>query len=179
MFAPSHTIPGQSCIFAHVAFIQLQIHSFYVVYALSASYIHWPVVSDHFASCLDHFPAYFALFLPCMMVKQTFPIFFFMVPKKRLFSCNKKVAPYVSRRLATVTIYTRRVVWFLTQKRLMVKVFQHHCVYLVRNPDTERRKAGKRPAPKRRSTREQERGEVREQQRLGLSQGTTIREPKY
>ena len=44
-----------------------------MVYALSASYIHWPVVSDHFAPCFDLFPAYFALFLPCMMVKQTFP----------------------------------------------------------------------------------------------------------
>ena len=118
--------------------------------------------------------------LPSMHDGETnFSNFFFMVPKKRLFSCNKKVTPYVSRRLATVTIYTRRVVWFLTQKRLMVKVFQHHCVYLVRNPDTERRKAGKRPAPKRRSTREQERGEVREQQRLGLSQGTMIWEPRY
>ena len=122
MFAPSHTIPGQSCIFAHLAFIQLQIHSFYVVYALSASYIHWPVVSDHFEPCFDLFPAYFALFLPSMMVKQTFPIFFFMVPKKRLFSCNKKVTPYVSRRLATATIYTVPVVLALSKNAYWLRM---------------------------------------------------------
>ncbi len=43
--------------FGHLAFKQLQIHSFYIAYALFTSYIHWPGVSDHFAPCLDHFPS--------------------------------------------------------------------------------------------------------------------------
>ncbi len=52
--------------FEHLAFKQLQIHSFYIVYGLSTSYVHCPGVSDHFAPGLDHFPTQFALFLPCM-----------------------------------------------------------------------------------------------------------------
>jgi hypothetical protein len=43
--------------FEHFEFKQLQVHSFYIVNALSTSYKHWPVVSDQFAPCLDHFPS--------------------------------------------------------------------------------------------------------------------------
>jgi len=109
MFAPSHTIPGQSCIFAHVAFIQLQIHSFYMVYALFASYIHWPVVSGHFAPCLDHFPAYFALFLPRMRSPQTSKKKVFFGHEKKPFDLQQKKLPGCFAPIChTTTIYTTR-----------------------------------------------------------------------
>jgi hypothetical protein len=65
---------------------------------------------------------------------------------------------------------------FPKQKRWMVKVYQHYHTYLVRNGHTKRRKTGKRSDTTRRRT---EGGRVREPQRLGMSQGTMNREPKY
>ncbi len=64
------------------------------------------------------------------------------------------------------------------QKRWMVKVCQHYHEFLVRilrlqEPMTRQTQGG-------RSTREQREGRgVREPKRLGMSQGTTNREPKY
>jgi hypothetical protein len=61
--------------FCTCSVIQLQVHSFYIVYALSTSYMHWPGVFDHFAPCLDQFPAYFALFLQKRGVETNFVIY--------------------------------------------------------------------------------------------------------
>ena len=173
MFASSRTIPApfpdKVAFSGHVAFKQLQVHSFYIVYALSTSYIHWPVVSDHFAPCFDHFPSQFALFLPCMSSPQT--------SKKKVFFGHEKKPFQLQHRMFRSSephnyYIDRTSQTFLKQKRWMVKVYQHYHEFLVRI----RRKAGKRPEGQLHKNRE--RG-VREPQRLGMSQGTMNREPKY
>jgi hypothetical protein len=157
-------------------FKQLQVHSFYMIYALYTSYKHWPVVFDRFASCLDHFPAYFALFLPRMRSPQTSEKKVFFGHEKKPFDLQQKM---LSLQLATHLLYRQDGIILpllpLSKNAGWLKCYQHCCVYRVRNPDTERRKTGKRSdTPRGRSTREQERGEVREPQRLDLSQGTMI-----
>ena len=96
MFASSRTIPApfhlKVAFFGHIVFKQLQVHSFYIVYALSTSYIHWPVVSDHFAPCIDHFPAQIVLFLPCMRAAQTFKKKSFFGHEKQPFELQQNLA---------------------------------------------------------------------------------------
>ena len=129
MFASSRTIPApfplKVAFFGHIVFKQLQVHSFYIVYALSTSYIHWPVVSDHFASCLDHFPAQFALFLPCMSSPQTFKKKTFFWSRKTAFSAATKNALAPISHTATIqTGQNHNTPTTTEHNRLVVKVFQ-------------------------------------------------------
>ena len=86
------SFPDKVAFFGHVVFKQLQVHSFYMIYALYTSYKHWPVVFDRFASCLDHFPAYFALFLPRMRSPQTSEKKVFFGHEKKPFDLQQKMS---------------------------------------------------------------------------------------
>ena len=188
MFASSRTIsapfPDKVAFFGHVAFKQLQIHSFFIVYALYTSYKHWPVVSDRFASCLDHFPAQFALFLPCMSSPQTFKKKVFLVTKNGLLSCNRKCSRsnqphsyYIDRANHTTTQP-------LSKNAQWSRCYQHYCVYQGSKPRhrTTRPVRGQLQKGEVHENRERDRGRVREQgvreqQRLGMSQGIMTCEP--